>query len=144
MVKEARLRALHRYFLAAARMRQDFWDFYRQHHESAGRDSELYVDFFTYLSLWYSTLWVALDGWKQLGVEDAALGEALEDPRTLLLRDFRNATLHFDSTFPAKRHMALIDASQAAGWVFYVHAKLERAILAEFKKAGLDVGYHYH
>ena len=47
-----------------------------------------------YLCLWFSTLYIVIDGWPALRQRDAALTPLLRSPNKNLLRRFRDATFH--------------------------------------------------
>jgi hypothetical protein len=106
-------------------------DWYFENHEPSDLtpDRQLFAEFFAYLSLWYGTLWVALDGWRQLGLPNERLAAVLGDGRFGLLKGFRNVTFHFLRDYVEPRHMAFIMAEDSVLWVSDAHDALSTALL---------------
>lgn len=124
------VRALRRYFVTAETMRrrsQKMIDKYGP--DELMPDHPQFDKFFAYTSLWLSTLWVALDGWQQLGIVDDHMQEVIADDRMLLLRDFRNVTFHFMREYLAPRHLAFITADDSMTWAIDAHYSLNVALV---------------
>lgn len=126
----APLLTLHRYFITADLMRRHTDHYLNKFSpRELSPDSELFPDFFSYMSLWYSTLYVTLDGWQQLRIVDDPLAAALSDTRLRALNDFRNVTFHFRPNYIEPRHLEFIADSGSALWVRKTHNTLGTALL---------------
>lgn len=126
---------LHRYFITANLMRREV-DKFLATHEAAELvpGSSVFPVFFSYLSLWYATLYTALDGWRQLGLFDTTVDTALSDGRLGTLQDFRNVTFHYRPSYLETRHMAFIRDPGSAEWVRDAHDSLGAALLRALKE----------
>ena len=133
------IRALRRYFVTAETMRvraQKMMDKYGP--DELMFDKPQFAKFFGYTSLWFSTLWVALDGWRELGLSDDHIQEVLDDDRMDLLRQFRNVTFHFKREYVAPRHLAFLTAEDSMAWVFNAHYSLNVALMEASRDFGSD------
>jgi hypothetical protein len=89
------------------------------------------------LMFWCSMLWVVYEGWKDCKLSDPSI-EALEDKVKLgLLREFRNATFHYQKEYFTHRHFNLIAHPDVEKWIVSLHESLSRH-LADWS-AGLGV-----
>jgi hypothetical protein len=84
---------LHRYFIWANQMRTHFDGLL------ANKTDHFDVESMMYMSLWYGLLYVVIEGWRELHLEDEVINKLLEPGNTELLKRYRNATFHF----PQKR-----------------------------------------
>ena len=114
-----------RYFVWADKMRQQF-DQVHSHDaaEMRQRLEDEEVDFRTdllesemYLCLWFSLIYVLVEGWRTLRIRDRELTELLRSPYTDMLRRFRNATFH-PNDYDDDRIAALsAEGQQSIEWV---------------------------
>src|SRR5690242_14928407 len=98
------LATLHRYFIAANKMRIRF-DKTLEDPEVINRFSDegplirltmLHVDDYgVFMSYWYSGLYIVVEGYRELQLHDPKIDELLRSPNVDALRLFRNATFHF-------------------------------------------------
>jgi hypothetical protein len=137
-VTEKDISALRRYFVTAETMRrraQKMMDKYGPDELALGQPQ--FAKFFAYASLWFSTLWVALEGWRQLGLPDEQMKEVIADERMVLLRDFRNVTFHFMRDYVAPRHLAFLTDDSMA-WAFKAHYSLNVALVEASRAPSLE------
>ena len=95
--------SLYRYYLMAARMRAHFrqalgsdpW-LERMHKAPQFAGYLLTVDACAvYMTLWYGTLFVLIEGWQKLDLKDARIDFLLQSGNVELLKHYRNGTFHF-------------------------------------------------
>lgn len=113
-MKEAEL-SLHRYYIAANRMRVHFDDVVK-----AGRDNRKshLVETRLYMSYWYAGLYVVVEGWEELKLEDPEIEKLLKHKNVGLLKRFRNGVFHFQKKYDDARFMNLIqDGEDVVGWI---------------------------
>ena len=95
--------ALHRYWIYANRMRLAFLDALRgssskklvEERGAVGPIWILLTDVGIFMAYWYSSLYVVIEGYRELELHDDAIDELLESPNVDFLRLFRNGTLHY-------------------------------------------------
>lgn len=111
-------------------MRQRFHEFVDAHPDFTGEDDKDFTEFFAYMSLWYASLWVALDGWGQQGIQNNDVEAVLADKRFDKLKDYRDATMHYRPGYFDKKLMGFTSEPGAVEWVNVAHRVLGDAILA--------------
>ena len=115
-------------------MRRRFYEFVEVHPEFTGQDDKDFSEFFAYLSLWYSSLWVAIDGWTQQGVAWPDLDPLLAAEQLDRLKDFRDATMHYRPDYFDRKHMRFFRDEHSVEWANAVHYVLGVAILDGLEK----------
>lgn len=123
--------SLHRYYLTADTMRRDMRSYLREHPGSSDVNSIEFTQFFAYMSMWYSTLWVVLEGWAELKIEDPDMDQILADDNAALLRRFRNATFHYQRDYFDQRVIDYVQSEDSVGWVYMAHKRVGDALLRE-------------
>jgi hypothetical protein len=66
-----------------------------------------------YMCLWFSTLYIVVEGWPGLRQSDPSITRLLRSPNKRLLKDFRDATLH-PNHWSDTRFQALVDKGDAS------------------------------
>ncbi len=132
-VQFERLMALHRYFLNADFMRDTFMRRVKRRQSPDEVDFAAGMDDSIALSLWYATLYVAIEGWRAVGLIDPELAPLLADDRTDELRRFRNQVFHYKREYDNPRVLGFLgwsdsDAHTATEWVRRTHRTLGRTI----------------
>jgi hypothetical protein len=116
---------LHRYFMAANRMRELFQNALR------GFDFGIYADkpFLgvamlhadepgIFMSYWYGGIHVVIEGWRELGLSEPHIDALLQSPHVETLRRYRNATFHFQADFMSQKHLDFMrDSQSSVAWV---------------------------
>ncbi len=125
--------ALHRYFVQAETMRLEFdrqlGDAARARIEDDGG-----TKLETYMSLWYGCLYVVLEGWEKLKLQDDQIDELRGStdgkPLVELLRRYRNGVFHFQSDYRDDRFIGFWkEGAESASWVRSLHREFGRWFL---------------
>jgi hypothetical protein len=79
------------------------------------------------LGFFYASLFVVIEGWRELGLEDEEINGLIASENTDLLRRFRNGIFHFQPGFDDKRFLGFLDdAEQPVDWARALHAAFAR------------------
>lgn len=107
--------ALHRYFIWANRMRTHFDDLL----QSAGATEKVdQIESWLYMSYWYASLYVVIEGWRELDLHDQEIDGLLDSPLVDLLRRYRNGVFHFQREYADDRFFDFIrEGEKAVEWV---------------------------
>ena len=74
LVTDGELLSLHRYYIWANMMREQFDDELQRNGQAeldrAIQEGHVDVDILMYMSLWYDTLYVVIEGWRELDLTD--------------------------------------------------------------------------
>lgn len=132
--------ALHRYFLWANRHREHFRAWAGEQgpapKEQPGRRLWFQAAM-AYLGYWFASLYVVVEGWTELGLEDEVIRGLLTSPNSQLLRRFRNAVFHFQPTYFDRRLTDLIASKEdAAAWAASLHDAFSDYFLRRFAALG--------
>src|SRR3954463_4006189 len=107
MPSEARaLHTLHRYYVTTLTMRRSFYSWLGEHSSEMNEgvtDSPLFAEYLAHVGMYYSTLFVAWDGWRQLAAQYGYRNERLEEwwehPLRRKLGGYRDATMHYKRSY---------------------------------------------
>ena len=69
---------------------------------------------FLFQSYWFSSLYVVIEGWNELGLSDPDIDQLIDCPSVDLLRRHRNGTFHFQKEYFAARFMNFIEDDDAS------------------------------
>lgn len=133
------LLALHRYFLNADYMRDVFMRRIKREQSPVEVDPATALDDQIAMSLWYSTVYVVIEGWREIGLSEPHVDELLGDERAGRLRAFRNQVFHYQRAYDNHRLLAFLgegddDAKAATHWIRRTHIALGRAIRAALEE----------
>jgi len=121
------LLSLHRYYIWANRMRTHFDEILASGTSATGQGE---IESVLYMSYWYGGLYVVVEGWKELGLTDAAVDRLLESPNVDLLRRYRNGVFHFQRQYNDQRFMEFItQGTDVVPWVRNLNQQLGRYFL---------------
>jgi len=67
-----------------------------------------------FLSYWYATLYVVVEGWRELKLSDPAVDALLTVPHLALLKRYRHGVFHFQPDYFYSRYQDFFDQGQAA------------------------------
>jgi hypothetical protein len=99
MTSPAKVFTLHRYFIVADKMRHLF-DRFHLDHPGLGVDSDDWTEASVFMNLWYGTLFVVVEGWRKLRLDDASVDACLaRETMVRRLEAARNGTFHFKSKY---------------------------------------------
>lgn len=81
---------------------------------------------FLAISVWYSLLWVVVEGYQELELADERIDELLNDESMkAMLRRFRNAVFHVQRDPMSPKIMDFLTASKSEKWIAELNAALE-------------------
>lgn len=128
-----RLMALHKYFLNADFLRDVFMKRLVREKSPRDVDSTTAIDDQIAMALWYATLYVVIEGWRETGLSDPDVDRLLSDGHSDRLRRFRNQLFHYQREYDNPRLLEFLgadddEAREATRWVRQTHAQLGRAI----------------
>ena len=125
--------ALSRYFIWSDKLRRDFYQLVTN--EDKAPDKTIFLEHVhIYMSYWYSSLYVLIEGWHSLGLQDKEIDRLLASPYVDLLRRYRNAVFHFQKRFSDKRFIELmLVGREGVDWVRQLHGEFGRFFLVWWK-----------
>lgn len=139
--KPNRVFSLHRYFMWAILMKQDFEKALRKgdYLPQADEPVAIYpVKFMalsvgTYMSYWYSALYVVCEGWAELGLSDPEVDSLLQSPNLELLKRYRNGSFHFQAEYFDDRFCDFQGEQGTVPWVRDLTDAFDRWFMANIK-----------
>jgi hypothetical protein len=79
------------------------------------------------LGFFYASLYVVVEGWRDLGLEDEEINGLIASENTDLLRRFRNGIFHFQPDVDDERFLAFLDdAEEPVDWARALHSAFAR------------------
>ena len=117
---------LHRYFIAANKMRilfdrtlrdPDIWKKFE------GMDPFSFVnlmhadDYGVFMFYWYGGLYVVIEGYRELRQTNAKIDALLASPNVEFLRRCRNGVFHFQTSYLDERLVAFMGQPDSASWI---------------------------
>ncbi len=141
-----KIHTLHRYFIWANRLRQQYDHTINtegplpETDVRAVRQSTL-VRFFQ-LSYWLAALYVVIEGWQQLGLKSQRVDELLDREHVDLLKGYRNCVYHFQPDYLAERVKKFLKADDPVEWASSVHDQFSRFFLEWLMSHGLIPRVH--
>jgi hypothetical protein len=136
------LYTLHRYYIWANRMRTLFdtalSKFVREEgqiDEDAKMTKFLAGDPGLFMSYWYSSLYVVVEGYRKLDVHDKVIDSLISSPNTELLRRYRNGAFHFQRRYYSDRLEGFISEQSSASWVRDLNREFGRFFLQRIAAA---------
>lgn len=127
------LLALHKYFLNADFLRDVFMRRIKRDQPPAATDPVTSIDDLIAMSLWYATVYVVIEGWREAKLADPELDALLADGHVDRLRRFRNQVFHYQREYDNPKLLEFLgqddaDAHAATDWIKRTHTALGRAI----------------
>lgn len=136
MRNDKALFALHKYFISANQMRQDFDELLAKSASAPrGLDVRL-VKLNIYMSYWYAGVYVVIEGWKRLHLADREIELQLQDEaRVHLLEEFRHYVYHYHADYFDKRYKDLINrGAEIVPWIRILWKSFGRYFLQELPR----------
>jgi hypothetical protein len=132
------LLALHKYFLNADYLRDVFMRRIKRDQSPAATDPITSMDDMIAMSLWYATVYVVIEGWREAKLADSELDALLADGHVDRLRRFRNQLFHYQREYDNPRLLEFLgeddaDSHAATDWIKRTHVALGRAIEGAIK-----------
>ena len=133
------LLALHKYFLNADYLRDVFMKRIAREQSPGEVDFATALDDQIAMSLWYATVYVVIEGWREVGLSDAQVDALVGDERSDRLRVFRNQLFHYQRAYDNPRLLEFLgqgdnDAQAATQWIRRTHIALGRTIRAALEE----------
>lgn len=92
--------ALHRYFIWANKMRTDFDFLLAKRRDIEAQESFALIEDNLYMSYWYAGLYVVIEGWRELKLQDTVIDDLLSRGDYVdLLRRYRNGVFHYQKDY---------------------------------------------
>lgn len=92
-------------------------------------------DYGVFMFYWYSGLYVVIEGYRELQLQDAEIEALLQSPNVDALRLLRNATFHFQKEFFSPKMMRFIGSGDSVPWVRSLTEAFSEFFLREVPKA---------
>lgn len=125
--------SLHRYYIQANRMKIHFYKVLSQQPESS---EQFIIESKTYMQIWYSFIYVVIEGWQQLKLSDDKINTLLnnEPKKVALLKKYRNATFHYQKIYNNNKFENFYKESTTVNWIFSLNEEFGRWFLANLSK----------
>ena len=125
---------LHRYFIWANRMRIHFDEVLKKHIKNEINNHGFDIESMMYMSLWYGLLYVVIEGWKTLKIQDVIINNLLTSPNTEMLKEYRNAVFHYSKKrYYDNRFEAFYKETTSGKWARELNSEFSRFFLGYFK-----------
>jgi hypothetical protein len=134
---------LYRYFIAANKMRILF--------DSALSNPEIWNrlpkddpiatlllmhtdEYGIFMFYWYSSVYVVVEGFKELKLRDPKIEQLLQSPNVDALRLMRNSTFHFQKQFLSPKMNIFIESKDSVAWIRSLTEAFSEFFLREIPK----------
>ena len=87
-----------------------------------------------FMSYWYGSLYVVIEGWRQLRLTDPKIDRLLLSPNVWLLKKYRDGVFHFQRNYCDDRFLNFIKAGDSVEWVRTIHSELGEYFRQEVPK----------
>ncbi len=123
--------ALHRYFIWANKMRTDFDVLLAKRKNTKVPESLILIEDNMYMSYWYAGLYVVIEGWQELKLQDTAIDTLLKrEDYVDLLRRYRNGVFHYQKDYFDSRFADVWSQKQCfIAWVRELNRQFGRYFL---------------
>jgi len=131
---------LHKYFMTASLMAQEFdrhlADPPRFEFKDAIEEGMMFLvsKAGIKMTLWYGSLHVVIEGWREIGMSDPEVDRLLNSPNAKLLKGVRNSAFHFQKQWMDERLARFIASRDSVAWVRALTEALRRVLLAEMRR----------
>ena len=86
------------------------------------------------ITVWYSLLFVVVEGYQELGLHDPAVDELLSRNENVdALRRFRNSTFHYQQNPLSSKHREFIEAKDSEIWIRDLNRAFDKFFDRELK-----------
>jgi len=126
---------LHRYYIWANKLRTDFYQVLGNHVPSDIVSTKSGFEELLYMSYWYASLYVVIEGWRDLNLNDSKIDILLSSPNVDLLKRYRNGVFHFQKNYFDNRFSDLIvNGINVVEWITELNREFGRFFLEWSKK----------
>jgi len=144
--------ALHRYWMWANRLR-DYFDsalvspswLERLKNFTDSNPFAFGIAFFAdepgmFMSHWYGALYVVIEGWQELELQDPEINKLLEHSNVGLLRRYRNGSFHYQKDYFDDRFEGFMAEKDSVEWVRTLNKAFGRYFLDYISKNKAEQG----
>jgi hypothetical protein len=130
MATDIQIATLHRHWCVADAVRYHLRQSDKARMPSADKtglpaDLGLHISTFYVLSVWYSLLYVVVEGFQSLQLHDESVDQLLsQEPYISALRRFRNGTFHCQEETIPKKLLEFVAAPESERWIKKLNAAL--------------------
>lgn len=137
MKDEKTVYTLHRYLIWSNLMREHFHQTLEAQGQPPESESAVYRQWlirpFAFFCYWFASLYVVIEGWKELGLRDDKIDALLNSDYINLLRRLRNGVFHFQRDYFDRRFLDYTKAGDpATNWADDLHNEFSRYFLEWF------------
>jgi hypothetical protein len=129
---------LSKYFTWASYMKGKFDKVVVKVTDNTAWNDPVSIEMFMFMSHWYATLYVVIEGWRDLGLHDPVVDDLLKSPNVDFLRLYRNGVSHFQRHYFDQRYMPFLKNPGSVQWVRSLHEAFFKYLNAWFAAHGLD------
>lgn len=130
---EKKLITLHKYFIWCDRMRVHFDLILNQNIDDEIVDKKIHeIDSMLYMSLWYGLLYVVIEGWEELKLDNQEINELLKSDNTNLLKRYRNGVFHFQADYNNERFVNFFKEPKTVAWAHKLNEEFSQFFLNYF------------
>lgn len=131
MCQPGALITLHRYFIWANKMREEFDELIRERGvPDAVGDG---IEHMMYMSYWYAGTYVVVEGYEELDLSNERIDSLLQSDMLDRLRRFRNGVYHFQPDYFDARQQELLTEKDSTPWLRELTAEFGRFFLQRLR-----------
>jgi hypothetical protein len=125
--KNAAVFNLYKYFIWSDHMKNDYDNLLQKIIQEMIPPARFDIEYNLYMSYWFSSLYVVIEGWTQLRLKDKEIGVLLNSPNVQLLRRYRNGVFHFQKDYFDERFLVFLrDGINRIEWIKKLHDEFKR------------------
>jgi hypothetical protein len=129
--KDIEILNLYKYFIWADRMRSAYDSLLERNTREVIPHGEFETEYNLYMSYWFSSLYIVIEGWKNLGLSDKKIDVLLDSPNVDLLRRYRNGVFHFQKDYFDERFLGFLrDGISRIVWIRNLQHEFEKFFMA--------------
>ena len=132
--QNSELCALHRYWIWSNTLRMKFVATLDSAPKKIENGEGFISENAVFMSYWYTSLYVVVEGYKELKLSDPVVDALLESELVDSLRLYRNGTAHFQKNYFDEKFHSFISQNESAIWVTNLCNALGQFLLEELKK----------
>ena len=138
--------ALHRYWIYSNRMRECFEAELEKDQQkitnlrdanpakAMGAAAAFLIGPGVFMSYWYGSLYVVIEGWRQLQLNDPKIDSLLSSPNVRLLKKYRDGIFHFQRNYFDDRFGNFIKSADSVLWVRAIHSNLANIFVEKSRR----------
>jgi hypothetical protein len=91
-------------------------------------------DYGMFMFYWYSSIFVVIEGFRELKLEDPKIAALLESPNVDALRLMRNSTFHFQKEYICPKATKFMESKDSVAWIRSLPEAFSEFLLREIPK----------